>query len=66
MTDAKTIKELAAAIGRSRTYVHAAKSAMLSQGIPWPMGMMSLTLFREWVAANDFRCTSYARGSRRP
>lgn len=59
-----TVKEMAAAIGKSRFFVHAAKTKMREQGIEWPMGQFTVGLFREWCARYNFRCTFY-RGQKR-
>lgn len=59
--DLKTIKEIAAEIGRSRTFVHGAKKAMEEAGIPWTMGMISTGAFVQWIKVNRYKCTNYAR-----
>ena len=51
----KTVKEIAAEIGRSRSYVHKAKKAMLQAGIPWPCQMFDIDAFISWCAATNFR-----------
>jgi hypothetical protein len=57
----KSIKELASATGRSRTYIHAAKAAMEAQGLYWPTNQMTVEVFLQWCAANRFRCSGYCR-----
>lgn len=55
----KTVKEIAAEVGRSRFYVHAAKAAMERDGITWPLNMLPTEDFVKWVVAHQFRCTGY-------
>jgi hypothetical protein len=57
----KSIKELASATGRSRTYIHAAKAAMEAQGLYWPTNQITVELFLQWCATNRFRCSGYCR-----
>jgi len=57
----KSIKELASATGRSRTYIHAAKTAMEAQGLYWPTNQITVELFLQWCATNRFRCSAYCR-----
>lgn len=57
----KSIKELASATGRSRTYIHAAKAAMEAQGLYWPTNQITIELFLQWCATNRFRCSGYCR-----
>jgi len=57
----KSIKELASATGRSRTYIHAAKAAMEAQGLYWPTNQITVEVFLRWCAANRFRCSGYCR-----
>ena len=57
----KSIKELASATGRSRTYIHAAKAAMEAQGLYWPTNQITVEVFLRWCATNRFRCSGYCR-----
>jgi hypothetical protein len=58
----KRIKEIAAEIGRSRTFVHGAKKSMEAAGISWPMNMMSTECLVAWIQSNQYTCTEYAKG----
>lgn len=59
MSDLLYIKELAAALRKSRTYVHAMKKA----GFSMPGGTATLEEARAWLRANpSFSCTAYAKG----
>lgn len=61
MTDLLTIKELAAVLGKSRTYVH----AMIAAGFEMPGRTATLQEARDWLRANpDFSCTAYAAGKK--
>ena len=52
-------KELAAALRRSRTYVHAMKAS----GFSMPGGTATLEEARDWLRMNPrFSCTAYAEG----
>jgi hypothetical protein len=57
----KSIKELAFATGRSRTYIHAAKAAMEAQGLYWPTNQITVEVFLRWCSTNRFRCSGYCR-----
>jgi hypothetical protein len=63
MNDLLYIKELAAKLRKSRTYVHAMKKS----GFKMPGGTATIEEARNWLKKNPgFACTDYAKNSKNP
>lgn len=64
MSDLKSVKEIGAALNRSRAYVHALKAAMHAEGYPWPGNRITVREVLAWLSDHpEWRCTAYFRAS---
>lgn len=60
-----SIKEIAFHMGRSRAYVHGAKTMMEREGQTWFANRYPLVAFLEWIRRANYRITDIYRPGRR-